>query len=725
MRLIRKLSPGVLLVCVASAMALLASAGLAQTKAVYENPRQPLDKRVDDLLGRLTLEEKVSLLMNDSPAIDRLGVPAYNWWNEALHGVGRAGRATVFPQAIGLAATWDTDLMLRVSTVISDEARAKHQEFIRRGKRNIYQGLTFWSPNINLFRDPRWGRGMETYGEDPYLTGRLAVSFIKGMQGDDDKYLKTVATVKHFAVHSGPEPARHTFDAMVSERDLRESYLPHFEMAIREGGAQSVMCAYNSVGGDPACANPRLYDILRKDWAFNGYVVSDCGAVQDIYANHKKKPNAPEGAAAALKAGTDLNCGVEYTNLIEAKRAGLVTEADIDQALRRLLVARFKLGMFDPPDNLKYAQTPFTEVDSVAHQALAIETARKSIVLLKNEGGLLPLKKTLKDVAVIGPLAEDVRAMLGNYNGIPTSPISLVKGISGKLRGVNIRSAQGVDLAEKTPSFMEIPSSVLWTSNREDAERGLIGRYFNTHTFDGNLYRPRELTYPNSGIMVGQLTKDPKPLFSQIDKQGINFMQWGEGSPREDMNDDDFGVQWVGYLRAPLTGTYQIGAIGMNAWELYLDGKRLVQSNSIHDFAYRYAPIELEAGKLYPIVLNYHEYVNDAGIQLIWSLPGLKLEEGAMQQAAKAEVIVLALGLSPRLEGEEMKVSIEGFSGGDRSWPSASPRFWCCSMAALSPSIGRMNTCRPSSKRGIQGRAAAPRSRTCCLAITIPPGAFP
>jgi beta-glucosidase len=324
----------------------------------------------------------------DSPTIDRLGVPAYNWWNESLHGVARAGLATSFPQAIGLAAMWDTDQMFRVATAISDEARAKYNEFVRRGKRNIYQGLTFWTPNINLFRDPRWGRGMETYGEDPWLTGRLAVAFIKGMQGDAPKYLKTIATAKHFAVHSGPEPSRHTFDAIVSDEDLRNTYLPHFEAAVRESGAMSVMCAYNSIDGQPACANTRLLsDILRKVWGFKGYVVSDCGAIGDIYLNHKFVADAAAGVAAAIHASTDLNCGVEYGNLLVAVRAGLVTESEIDQSLRRLLTARFRLGMFDPPEMVKYAQIPYSENDSPAHRQLAIETARKSIVLLKNQSG--------------------------------------------------------------------------------------------------------------------------------------------------------------------------------------------------------------------------------------------------------------------------------------------------------------------------------------------------
>jgi beta-glucosidase len=345
----------------------------------------------------MTLEEKAGQMMNDAPAIDRLGVPAYNWWNECLHGVARAGRATVFPQAIGLAATWDTDLIHRVATAISDEARAKYHESVRRGERNIYQGLTFWTPNINLFRDPRWGRGMETYGEDPFLTGSMAVQFIRGIQGDDPKYYKAIATAKHYAVHSGPESQRHTFDAVINDTDLRQTYLPQFEMAIKQGKAASVMCAYNRVDGSPACASPMLLeDILRKEWGFDGYVVSDCGAIGDIYLNHKTAPNGPAGVAAAIKAGTDLNCGVEYTNILPAVRGGLLSEADLNRSLHRLFRARFQLGLFDPASMVKYAQIPYSVNDSPAHRALALETARKSIVLLKNENRTLPLAKTIR-----------------------------------------------------------------------------------------------------------------------------------------------------------------------------------------------------------------------------------------------------------------------------------------------------------------------------------------
>jgi len=648
-------------------MLAVSALGVSQQTEVWKDPRAAMEKRAGDLLSRMTLEEKVSQMMNDSPAIPRLSIPAYNWWNESLHGVARAGLATVFPQAIGLAAMWDTDQMFRVATAISDEARAKYNEDIRRGKHNIYQGLTFWTPNINLFRDPRWGRGMETYGEDPFLTGRLAVAFIKGMQGDDPKYLKTVATAKHFAVHSGPEPSRHSFDAVVDERDLRETYLPHFEAAIREGGAYSVMCAYNSVDGQPACANTRLLsDILRKEWGFQGYVVSDCGAIGDIYLNHRFSPNANEGVAKAIKAGTDLNCGIEYGNLLSAVHAGLLKESEIDQSLKRLLLARFKLGMFDPPAMVKYAQIPYSENDSPAHRALAVETARKSIVLLKNQNHLLPLAKTIKTIAVIGPNADDAKTQLGNYNGIPAAPVTILEGIRRKVSsGTRVIYARGSDVAANMPAFETIPASALFTTAGSNRRTGLNAEYFNTANFDGKAHRPAELTYPNSGSMVGAIPANPKPLFTRVDPN-IDF-HWGDGSPRADMNDDDFGVRWTGYLSAPVTGTYQLGAIGMNAWELSLDGKQIARTNSIHGYNYEYAPVELQAGKLYKIALDYHEFVNDAGIQLVWSPPRTaKPIDEAIAAAKQADVVVIVLGLSPRLEGEEMKVPVEGFSGGDR-----------------------------------------------------------
>jgi beta-glucosidase len=646
--------------------AVLLTPALFGQQILYLDPGTPIEKRVDDLLSRMTLEEKVSQLMNDSPAIGRLGIPAYNWWNESLHGVARAGRATVFPQAIGLAATWDTDLMFRIATVISDEARAKYHEFVRRGKHNIYQGLTFWTPNINLFRDPRWGRGMETYGEDPFLTSRMAVAFIKGMQGNDSKYLKTIATAKHYAVHSGPEPLRHTFDAVVSDRDLRETYLPHFEAAVREGGAWSVMCAYNSFDGQPACANTRLLeDILRKQWGFQGYVVSDCGAIGDIYKSHEFVRTAEEGVSRAIQAGTDLNCGVEYTNVLVAVQKGLLTESEIDRSLRRLLLARFRLGMFDPPETVKYARIPYSENDSAAHRQLALEAARKSIVLLKNENRTLPLAKNLKTLAVIGPNADDPEVLLANYNGIPSEPVTPLEGIRRKLgAGTRVLYARGSNLAGNLPHLETIPATALFTTNGPDRQNGLTGAYFNSANFDGRKHRPRELTVPNSGQDAGEIPSNPQPLFTRIDRE-VNF-NWWDGAPRNDLNDDDFGIRWSGYLSAPASGSYQLGAEAMNAFELYFDGKLLVQSSSIHGQAMSYAPVQLEAARLYPIRIDFHEFVNDASIRLLWSPPETDLQEQALAAARQADAVVMFLGLSARLEGEEMPVKVEGFQGGDR-----------------------------------------------------------
>jgi len=428
-------------------------ARLAAQTPDYLKPDLPLGRRVDDLVSRLTLEEKVSQMQDVAPAIERLGVPQYNWWNEALHGVARSGLATSFPQAIGLAATWDDSLMFRMASVISDEARAKHHEYVRAGSRQRYQGLTFWSPNINLFRDPRWGRGQETYGEDPFLTGRLAVQFIRGMQGDDPKYLKTVATVKHFAVHSGPEPERHTFDAVVSERDLRESYLPHFEAGIREGGAYSLMCAYNRVDGKAACGSDMLLkDILRGEWGFPGYVVSDCGAIDDIYARHRVVATAAQAAALAVKTGTDLECGHVYANLVDAAKQGLITEQEIDTAVKRLFLARFKLGMFDPPDRVRWARISAGVLDQPSHRELARQLARESIVLLKNAGGVLPLRKDLGTLGVIGPNADQWRMLLGNYNGLPADPVTPLRGIREAVgKGTRVLYARGADLADGFP----------------------------------------------------------------------------------------------------------------------------------------------------------------------------------------------------------------------------------------------------------------------------------
>jgi beta-glucosidase len=399
---------------------------------LWKDSKLSTEVRVKDLVSRMSLAEKVTQLRNGAAPISRLGVPAYDYWSECLHGVGRAGVATVFPQAIGMAATWDTPLIHQVADTIATEARAKHNAYANAhdGDSVRYVGLTFWTPNINLFRDPRWGRGQETYGEDPFLTGQMGVAFIRGLQGDDPNYFKALACAKHFAVHSGPESLRHRFDAEVSDRDLFESYLPQFEAAVREGHVGAVMGAYNRVDGEPACSNPFLLtELLRNQWGFGGHVVSDCGAIENIYASHKVVATAEEGAARAVKAGCDLCCGSDYNNLVHAVQLGLVTEQQIDTALQRVLTARFKLGLFDPPASVPYAQIPISENDTPEHTQLSLRTARESMVLLKNDG-LLPLQREkIKRIVVIGSNAISVPMLLGNYNGTPSHPVTVLDGI--------------------------------------------------------------------------------------------------------------------------------------------------------------------------------------------------------------------------------------------------------------------------------------------------------
>ncbi len=400
----------------------------------FLDPDRPLEERIEDLVGRMTLAEKCSQLRYDSPAIERLGVPAYNWWSEALHGVGRNGRATVFPQAIGMAATWDPALVERVAGAVADEARAKHHEAVRRGARGQYQGLTFWSPNINIFRDPRWGRGQETWGEDPFLTGEMGAAFVRGLQGRDPKYFKTTACAKHYAVHSGPESQRHVFDARPSPRDLWETYLPAFRRLVAEG-VESVMGAYNRVYGAPCNGSPFLLEeILRRRWGFQGHVVSDCWAIVDFHKHHKVTQTAEESAALALKSGCDLNCGSVYCNALEgAVLMGLCSEAEVDRALRRLLRARFRLGMFDPPERVPYAATPLSVVRCAKHAKLARAAAAASFVLLKNRDAALPIAPTAKRIVLFGPNAANADVLLGNYYGIADRMTTLLEGLVSRL----------------------------------------------------------------------------------------------------------------------------------------------------------------------------------------------------------------------------------------------------------------------------------------------------
>ena len=600
----------------------------------YMNPDLPVEVRVDDLVGRMTLEEKISQTLNSAPAIDRLGVPAYDWWNEALHGVARAGVATVFPQAIGLAAMWDEDHLHTVATAISDEARAKHHESVRQGQLGRYQGLTFWSPNINIFRDPRWGRGMETYGEDPFLAGRLGIAFIKGLQGDDPKYFKVIATSKHYAVHSGPEPERHIFDAQASDRDLYETYLPHFRATVVEGGVYSLMGAYNRFRGESASAHSfLLQELLRDRWEFEGYVVSDCGAIRDIYANHKIVETAEEAAALGIKRGCDLNCGNTYQSLAGAIEQGLLTEEELDVSVKRLFTARMKLGMFDPPEKVKYAQIPYSVNDSPENSKLAEETSRKCIVLLKNYNGALPLSKDVGTIAVIGPNADDVEVLLGNYNGTPSRPVTPLEGIRNKVGSSSeVIYARGCEIAEGIVSYEPVPDNVLWTTVNGRRRNGVSLEFFDNLNFEGAPVR--------------------EALHQNIKATWFNDL------PYPELTDNQFSVRWSAEITVPETGEYTFRT---GFGRLFLDGK---QFGGRFGVAPQY--VSLKAGEPYPITVEIADRFGRMSVELQWAMRGRDSAADAVEAARKADVALMFLGLSPRLEGEEMRVQVEGFSGGDR-----------------------------------------------------------
>ncbi|MBT6145559.1 MAG: glycoside hydrolase family 3 protein, partial [Gemmatimonadetes bacterium] len=402
------------------------------TTLPYLDADLPVETRIEDLVGRMTLEEKASQLLHSAAAVERLGVPAYDWWNEALHGIARSGKATVFPQAIGIAATFNVELMEQIASVISDEGRAKHHAAVRRGNRSRYTGLTFWSPNVNIFRDPRWGRGQETFGEDPFLTAELGGAFVHGMQGDHPRYLKTAACAKHFAVHSGPEALRHEFDAVAEEKDLQETYLPAFEHLVKEG-VEAIMGAYNRTNGEPCCASADLMGRLRDEWGFQGHFLSDCWAVRDFHEHHHVTETPEESVALALSHGCDLNCGCTYERVLAAVRQGLLDEAFVDASLRRLLQTRFRLGMFDPPEQVPWSDTPSSVVDCEAHRALARKAAVQSMVLLKNDNAILPLREDIRRIAVLGHNAAAVQPLLGNYYGLNSRLVTVLEGIIGRV----------------------------------------------------------------------------------------------------------------------------------------------------------------------------------------------------------------------------------------------------------------------------------------------------
>jgi beta-glucosidase len=610
----------------------------AQREA-YKDPTLPVKERAHDLVFRMTLDEKISQMMNEAAAIPRLEIPYYDWWNEGLHGVARTGVATVFPQAIGLAATFNDVLLNKVSTVISDEFRAKYNAFIKDKKRNAYIGLTVWSPNINIFRDPRWGRGQETYGEDPFLTSRMGVAFVKGIQGDNPVYLKTIATPKHYLVHSGPEPLRHKFDAEISESDFLDTYAPAFKACVKEGKAYSIMSAYNSLHGVPISASKYLLtDLLRNKWGFNGYVVSDCGAVDDIFYGHKYTSTLEEAAALAVKAGCELNCGNTYCHLKEAIDKGYITESDIDIAVERLMEARIRLGMFDPENMVPFNNIPAIMNDSPEHRQLSIVAAQESMVLLKNENNILPLDKNLKTIAVIGPNADSPDVMYGNYNGTPSRYTTPLQGIKNKVSAnTNVYYALGADCV----SGQTTPEIIHGNYLLSDKNHGLKGEY-----------------YPNINLAGN-------PTITRIDST-IDF-NWDGIIPGKDFLIDDYSIRWTGQLIAPETGRYKLSVTGDDGYKLFLDGNLVINSWIEHAPVTESYSVVFQKGSKHAIRLEYFQKSGGASICLTWYIDKKNLIQEALEIAKKADVVIYCGGISPLLEGEEMSVPYEGFSGGDRT----------------------------------------------------------
>jgi beta-glucosidase len=619
----------------------------AQQPEKFRNTNLSFEERARDLVSRMTLEEKVSQLGHTSDAIKRLGVPEYNWWNEGLHGVARAGVATVFPQAIGLAATFDDALIRRVADVIGTEFRAKYNVgHGADGSSDWYHGLTAWSPNINIFRDPRWGRGQETYGEDPFLTARMGVAFVQGLQGDDPRYVKVVSTPKHYAVHSGPEATRHEVNVEASRHDMADTYLPAFRAAVVEGHAGSVMCAYNSLNGEPACANNVLLnEFLRGAWKFDGYVVSDCGAIEDVSAHHRFRPTMEEGVAAAVKAGTDLICGeppqdrvhLERTAALSAVRQGLLTESDIDHAVARLLIARFRLGMFDPPAMVPWSRVGSAANDSAEHRQLALKTAQESLVLLKNDSQLLPLKKAYPRIAVIGPDADSLDALEGNYNGTPSAPVTILAGIRQRFADSKVSFVEGIGLIGAV--VRPVPASRLYTSATMSAH-GLKAEYFANADLTG------------------------EPALRRIDPS-VNFT-WGFNGVSSQLK-QNYSVRWTGVLAPAESADYSLGFTGQDGYRMWVDGQLQVEDWTRHRPSTTVTKaIHLDKGRTYALKIEYFQSVRSAEAKLMWGIPGRE-EQEAVSAARSADLVVMVLGLSARIEGEEMKIQADGFSGGDRT----------------------------------------------------------
>ena len=616
----------------------------------YLNPNLSPEQRAADLVHRMTLEEKASQLVNQARAIPRLKVPAYDWWSEALHGVAVDG-TTEFPEPIGLAATFDAAGIHAMAIDIGTEGRIVHAKAVRAGGSTIFHGLDFWAPNLNIFRDPRWGRGQETYGEDPFLTGRMGVAFVSGMQGDDPKYYRVIATPKHYDVHSGPEPTRHFADVDVSRHDQLDTYEPAFRAAVTEGKAGSVMCAYNAIKGEPACANEfLLQDQLRGKWGFQGYVVSDCDAVRDIFTGHHYRPTQAQSSAISLERGMDNECADffskakddhDYRPFVEAIQQGYLSENAMDTALIRLFTARMKLGMFDPPDMVPYSKIDEKELDSPEHRTLARKLANESMVLLKNDG-TLPLKPGITKIAVVGPLADQTKVLLGNYNGTPTHTVTVLEGLKSEFPNAKITYVPGTQFLRNEGD--PVPSNLLTTS---DGKPGLNAEYSSTEGM--------ELT-PGA---------KPTPITSRVEP---NVDLTGSNLPSEVIEQKRLGVQWTGFLTPPNTGDYLIGIRADGFGRVSVDGKEIAQEFMTHGAESKLGRVHLEKGQKVALTVAYANLSgSQPQAQLIWAKVNNEPSPESVASARNADVVIAVVGITSQLEGEEMPVSEPGFLGGDRT----------------------------------------------------------
>jgi beta-glucosidase len=625
--------------------------GLAQSSAPYKDTSLSAEQRAADLVHRMTLEEKASQLVNQARAVPRLGIPSYDWWSEALHGVARDG-VTEFPEPIGLAATFDPDAIHSMATAIGIEGRVLNARAVKAngGYSGFFQGLDFWAPNINIFRDPRWGRGQETYGEDPFLTGRMGVAYVTGMQGDDPKYYRAISTPKHFAVHSGPESTRHTADVTVSKHDEMDTYLPAFRASVVEGKAGSVMCAYNSINGEPACASQfLLQDQLRGKWNFKGYVVSDCGAIVDIDRNHHYRAKQSEASAVSLQRGMDNECvdggfkvtdDHDYRAYLDAAKQGQLKEADIDTALIRLFTARMKLGMFDPPSMVPYTNIDENELSSPAHRALALRIAKESMVLLKNDG-TLPLKSNTPKIAVIGPIAAESKVLLGNYNGTPTHTVTILEGLKNEFPKAHIEYVVGTQFLSHDAS--SVPSSALSV----DGKPGIKVSY---SKLDMSNINKLEATKALAESIVPTADLSAQPI------------------PATVADVHPLAIHWDGSLTAPETGDYNLGIVANGFFRITLDGQAVTSSYGGDGKEAKLGRVHLEAG--HPALLHVEYTPPETGTpvaNLVWAKVDLHPQPAAMAAAKNADVVIAVLGISSELEGEEMQVSEPGFKGGDRT----------------------------------------------------------